>query len=195
MSQRSKHLQTLQGYFRSEKFTDWAYHRLKENNIAFRITKARKAKFGDFKVDASGKITISVNGNLEQDQFILTFLHEYAHFIVYSCYGRRAAPHGKEWKNAFGKLILEHLKFFSLKNKKVLEEFAINPKATGIPIRQDVPIGHDYIKDLKPNDTFIYRNKHYTYISKRRTRVLCTRHDDKKEYLFHIETEVEPTFS
>lgn len=193
MSQRSKNLQVLKRYFRSEKFTDWAYEQLTVNNIAFRISKERKAKYGDFKVDARGNITISVNGNLEQDQFILTFLHEYAHFVVHKCYGRRVSAHGQQWKNAFGKLILDHLHFFGKENRKLLQEFATNPKATGIPIKGKLKEGFVQVKNLTSGDKFYYNKQFYTYKLKRRTRVVCVREADLKEYLFHVETEVEVT--
>ena len=39
-------------------------------------------------------------------QFLTTFVHELAHLIIWEKYGHRAAPHGKEWKQCFGALLI-----------------------------------------------------------------------------------------
>lgn len=76
--------------------------------IQLQISKPRSSKLGDFKPAINGKgHRISVNGNLNQYEFLITFLHEIAHLISWEQYGRKAAPHGKEWKNIMKVLIGE----------------------------------------------------------------------------------------
>jgi len=36
--------------------------------------------------------------------FLVTYLHEVAHFLTYQRHKNLVNPHGQEWKNAFGEL-------------------------------------------------------------------------------------------
>ena len=42
---------------------------------------------------------------------LVTFVHEFAHYMVYVNYPRRRLePHGEEWKQTFAQLLLPYLK-------------------------------------------------------------------------------------
>jgi SprT protein len=88
---------------------DWIVHL----NIHLRITKSRASKYGDYRPhpDKNGHI-ITVNHDLNQYSFLLTFIHEVAHLNCQKKYSRFAMPHGKEWKHEFSTL----LKFFLTKD-------------------------------------------------------------------------------
>jgi len=82
-----------------------------EYRFLFRITAPRKTRLGSFKsVRFGGRPVIQVNSDLGQYSFLLVFLHELAHLVVHKKYGRKAKPHGEEWKNAYRNLVLP---FFS----------------------------------------------------------------------------------
>lgn len=70
------------------------------------IAKARKSVFGNYVFNPNTRThTISVNGDLNPFHFLVTLLHELAHFRVYlQCKGR-AYMHGKEWKTCFRTLL------------------------------------------------------------------------------------------
>ena len=60
--------------------------------VHFKISKPRKTKLGDFRIDPGKKLpTITVNGNLNEYSFLVTTIHEFAHlhtFLTYLSDGR-----------------------------------------------------------------------------------------------------------
>ncbi|MEO0404387.1 MAG: hypothetical protein AAF193_05915, partial [Bacteroidota bacterium] len=67
--------------------------------IRFHLSPSRKTKWGHFKAyrDGSGIPEISINKNLAPPAFLLTFIHEWAHFLIWKS-RIKCAPHGLEWK-------------------------------------------------------------------------------------------------
>lgn len=77
-----------------------------EKPFNFTISKSRKSKLGDFRYRRDRGIqTITINGDLNPYQFLLTFIHEVAHLHTFLNFGIEIAPHGQEWKQTFQKLI------------------------------------------------------------------------------------------
>jgi len=77
-----------------------------EYHFLFRITAPRKTRLGCFKgVRYGARPIIHINSDLGQYTFLLVFLHELAHLVVMKKYGRRAKPHGVEWKIAYRSLM------------------------------------------------------------------------------------------
>ncbi|HSK13397.1 MAG TPA: SprT-like domain-containing protein [Phnomibacter sp.] len=70
------------------------------------VTRERQTKLGDFRRAHLGKNhRITVNGNLNRFAFLITLLHELAHLLAYEEHGHRIAPHGRQWKDTYGKLL------------------------------------------------------------------------------------------
>ncbi len=67
----------------------------------------RSRVYGDYLSPAKvgGYHKITVNGDLNKYAFLLTFLHEYAHLLVFVGCGPRAQAHGSEWKTQFRLLL------------------------------------------------------------------------------------------
>jgi SprT protein len=77
-----------------------------EYHFLFRITAPRKTRLGCFKGARYGaRPVIHVNSDLGPYTFLLVFLHELAHLAVMKQFGRKAKPHGAEWKNAYRNLV------------------------------------------------------------------------------------------
>jgi hypothetical protein len=77
-----------------------------EYHFLFRITTPRKTRLGCFKgVRYGARPVIHVNSDLGQYTFLLVFLHELAHLVVMKKHGRKARPHGFEWKTAYRNLM------------------------------------------------------------------------------------------
>lgn len=77
-----------------------------EHHFLFRITIPRKSRLGSFKgVRHGSRPVIHINSDLGEYSFLLVFLHELAHFVVMKQFGRKAKPHGAEWKNAYRNLV------------------------------------------------------------------------------------------
>lgn len=77
-----------------------------EYTFLFRITSPRKSRLGSFKGNRLGaRQLIQVNADLGPYTFLLVFLHELAHLVVMKQYGRKAKPHGSEWKITYRRLV------------------------------------------------------------------------------------------
>ena len=74
------------------------------------VTKARKSVLGDYRHPFLGaNHKISVNGNLNQYEFLITLLHELAHLLCYESYKNRVEAHGQEWKSIYGNLLAQFI--------------------------------------------------------------------------------------
>ena len=97
------------------------------------VTKARKSVLGDYRHAFQGaNHKISVNGNLNKYEFLITLLHELAHLLCYEQYRNRVDAHGKEWKNIYGHLLSQFIQqgLFPDDIKKALSKTLLNPAAT-----------------------------------------------------------------
>lgn len=75
---------------------------LKSYNCIVTISRSRKTKLGDFRPGMKkNPDRLSVNGDLNIYNFLITLLHEIAHMICWHKIGRNIKPHGKEWKKEF----------------------------------------------------------------------------------------------
>jgi len=103
-----------------------------QKNIHLKITRDRSSKYGDYIPLQQGGHRISVNHNLNQYSFLITFIHEVAHLETYLKYKRRHEPHGKEWKHEFRILLKEFIdrNIFPEDIKKALVNYIHNPSAS-----------------------------------------------------------------
>ncbi|OIQ92885.1 protein SprT [mine drainage metagenome] len=97
------------------------------------VTKKRKSVLGDYRHPAMGSNhRISINGNLNKYEFLITLLHELAHLLTFEQFKNRVEAHGKEWKNIYSKLLIDFVqhKLFPADIEKALQRSIINPAAT-----------------------------------------------------------------
>lgn len=97
------------------------------------ITRSRKTKKGDFRPGFRGKShRISINVDLNPFDFLLTYVHEYAHLLVWINYGRNNKPHGIEWKQEFQKHLIPffELEVFPDDVARAIANYIRNPKAS-----------------------------------------------------------------
>ena len=97
--------------FLPKESAQYCYDLWKKHGFEFKIKKSRKTKLGDYRFDPKiGKHIISVNNDLNQYSFLITYLHEVAHLLTFQKYKNKVAPHGEEWKNEFKLVALPVLK-------------------------------------------------------------------------------------
>ena len=101
--------------------------------IQMKITRGRTSKLGDYRPPQNGYgHRISVNGDLNPYEFLITLAHELAHLEVWEKYGRRVRPHGNAWKHHFAEklsvLLDQHV--FPEEMKPLILKQIQNPKAT-----------------------------------------------------------------
>lgn len=187
--------------FLPEDFEYFVYDLLQKHPINFKIVKPRNTKLGDFKVNkATNQVQITVNGNLNPYSFLITTIHEFAHFITYKKYGLKPKPHGGEWKKEYTALASEAIHFRQL--PKDVEAAFVNSlvhiKASCSDLnlmrtlkKYDIstsPVTN--IEGLSKNAIFVYQNREFKLIEKRRSRFLCEEIATQKRYSFHALTEI-----
>ncbi len=175
---------------------------LEHDNLIVKIKKERKTRHGDYRSLPNGKHQITVNANLNKYRFLITLIHEIAHFEAYSNYGRFIKPHGKEWKRTFQHLMLPFLnpKVFPDSLLPLLAKHFKNPKASSDTDAQlvlallqfDEPNNKTYVFQLPLDSVFkIYNGKIFKKGQKRVKRFECIELKTGKVYLFNPNAEVE----
>ncbi len=79
---------------------------IKINNVHLKIVNERVTRHGDYRKLEGGQHQITVNASLNQYRFLMTLVHEIAHLVAFTKYGRNIKPHGIEWKQTFQLLML-----------------------------------------------------------------------------------------
>lgn len=167
-----------------------------------KISKPRRTKLGDFRPSNNQQPhRISINGDLNKYHFLITLTHEVAHLITWNRFGKKALPHGKEWKENYIILLEEILQQveFPVEIKEALVKHMAKPKATSCTdtyllnsLRLYDEIQNKLILcEIKEGDCFLLQGKRKFKKGKlRRTRYLCTELTSGKPYLIHQAAEV-----
>ena len=111
-SMTDKELQILRRYF-PEVAVPMVAEAYSKSRFQLKFKNPRNSKLGDFRAPLGDKgiCCITLNGDLNPYQMLVTFVHELAHYTVYVNYPkRRLEPHGEEWKQTFARLLLPYLK-------------------------------------------------------------------------------------
>ncbi len=101
--------------------------------IHLTVTRQRKSVLGDYRhAGGWGNHKISINGNLNKFEFLITFLHELAHLFTYVLHQNRVEPHGKEWKQNYSLLLQDFVAkgIFPPDIVTALQKSIRNPSAT-----------------------------------------------------------------
>ena len=175
---------------------------LKHDNLTVKVKTERKTRHGDYRKLPNGKHQITINANLNHYKFLITLLHEIAHFEAYKNYGRFIKPHGAEWKRSFQYIMLPFLnpEVFPQELLPLLARHFKNPKASSdtdaklsLALKQfDAPSDKTLIFELPYGSTFkIYNGRLFKKGNKRTKRFECMEVSTGKLYLFNPNAEVE----
>lgn len=176
-----------------------------QHPINLKITNARSTKLGDFKAPFRGQpARISVNGDLNPYSFLITLIHEVAHWVIWEKHKnfRNIKPHGKEWKQEYKILMEPYLTSFIYPESllSVYKKHMVNPKASSssdihlmkelkkLDLRASEPI----LADLNLGADFQFRGANFKIMKKNRTRFLCQEKKSKRNFLIHSMAEVIP---
>ena len=170
-------------------------------NVVFRIAKPRSTKLGDYRYNPTTKVhSISVNSDLNKYLFLITFIHEMAHYRQEIKYKRRTAPHGKEWKIEFHTLMAPLLEesIFPDEISKHLSKHMENPRATCSDsqlmrlLKRYDEQPHLVLEDLEDGDLFKIHNKQiFKRTKKLRTRYECIDISTNRKWFVHALTKIE----
>lgn len=172
---------------------------LDQHPIVIKIVNNRTTKHGDFKKARNGKCEITINNSLNPYQFLLTLIHEIAHFTTHKQF-KRVKPHGIEWKRNFQHLMLPFVQpsIFPQNLLPYLAKYLVNPKAsTGSDVnltyalkQYDAHSDKNFIVEIQPGSIFTFNNKTYQKGAIRRTRFECVELSSNRIYLFNQNAEV-----
>lgn len=132
MSVSEHPMQALEKFLPKESF-QLVVQYIHQYKIHLTISRKRKSVLGDYRhAGSGGNHRISINGNLNKYEFLITLLHELAHLLTFEQFNNKVEAHGKEWKNNFSKLLTNFVKhnFFPADVAKALQRSIINPAAT-----------------------------------------------------------------
>jgi hypothetical protein len=175
---------------------------LEHDNLMVKVKTERKTKHGDYRALPNGKHQITINANLNPYRFLMTLIHEIAHFEAFKAYGNAIKPHGIEWKRTFQYLMLPFLNpdIFPNDLLPLLALHFKNPKASS---DTDVNLAYAFKQYDAPNDkTYIfevpmglafktYNGKVFKKGRKRVKRFECVELSTGRIYLFNSNAEVE----
>lgn len=175
---------------------------LLESNIKVRLVRLRKTKHGDFRKYKNGLCLITLNKTENQYRFLITLIHELAHYVVFKTNIKLIKPHGKEWKETFRKLMLPILnnKVFPNELLVSLTSYLTNPMASSdgdvdlaiqlkkYDLKKDKKV---FLKDIPINSYFNHgSNRIFKKNIKLRKRYLCQDIKSGRKFLFSPIAEV-----
>jgi hypothetical protein len=167
---------------------------LNEYNIQLRISKSRATKLGDYRPPIQYSFhRISINHDLNQYQFLITLIHEFAHLKNWINYKNKVKPHGKEWKTEFNELMQPLLtnSVFPEEILLTLSTYLQNPSSSTRSLKlqkalrkYDTSPASLTLEEIPFNSIFkIYNGIVFKKLAKMRKRYKCLRMDNKKIYL------------
>jgi len=187
-----------------EPAVDPVLEQIKKHNIFFKISKSRNSKLGDYRPPIRSSVhRISVNHDLNPYSFLITFVHEVAHLVVFEKFGNKVSPHGKEWKTAYWELMQPYLENGSFPEdiKNVLQKSLKNSKASStsdiklsrVLKKYNKPTNEIHVEELETGSIFQIKNGRAFKKGERvRTRYKCLNLQNNRLYLFHPLTPVVP---
>lgn len=106
---------------------------LHQYKVHLTVSRERKTILGNYRNKIFDKNhRISINGNLNKFSFLITLLHELAHLLAHEKYGNKIPPHGRQWKDEYGKILMQFIpeKIFPQEIEKLLIQSLHNPAAS-----------------------------------------------------------------
>jgi len=196
-------LQALAAYLPEGSF-DRVAEFLHQYKVHLTITRQRKSVLGDYRhAGREGNHRISINGNLNKYEFLITLLHELAHLLTFEQFQHRAAPHGVEWKQQYSKLLSHFVahQIFPPDIVRALQASIRNPAATAngetdlLLVLRKYTIqkreGYITMEELAEGEWFETDNgRTFQKISRRRKRFTCIEQSSGLSYSFSAVTEV-----
>ena len=132
MSRKKDQYRAVLAKYLHPPFIEVVVNLLVKHPVKFKIAKPRKTKLGDYRPPIyHTNHRISVNHNLNKYSFLITFVHEFAHLLVWEKHKNKVDPHGQEWKDEYRRLMMVFIEkgVFPDDIKKVLLKSIKNSKA------------------------------------------------------------------
>lgn len=172
---------------------DYCFNLWERNNFVFKVKHPRRSKLGDYRfIPGSGIHYITVNNDLNPYAFLVTYLHEVAHLVTFRTHGRKAQPHGVQWKRNFRDLTFPLLTpaVFPENIMPYISRYITNPAASSCSdpalmtaLREYDNTSLPLLKELKTGDEFNLHTRVFQKGELKRTRYVCKEVKTGKSYL------------
>lgn len=175
---------------------EYCYDLWIQHDFTFKVSKDRLTKLGDFRYHKiSRQYQVSVNRGLNPYAFLLTYIHEVAHVHTYRQFKDRCKPHGREWQESFRQLAAPLLTptVFPDDILQPLKSYLQNPAASTsgcmpltIALRaydRQTSEQQLLLAALETGTKFIFKNRTFLKIGRKRTRALCRDLQNGQNYL------------
>jgi len=173
-----------------------------DHPLSLKISRNRSTKYGDYRPPFGRQgHRISVNGDLNNYAFLITLIHEYAHYLVYLEHKMNVLPHGIEWKTTFRDQLTPFMRpnVFPVEILVPLKKHMKSPRAStsSDPVLKKALMTFDNHKktvlEELPNESLFLLPKRGVFRrgEKKRTRYLCQHIESKKWFTVHGLAEVE----
>jgi hypothetical protein len=178
---------------------EYAYSLWVNEPFSFKVARTRSTCLGNYSYRNS-QHKITVNHDLNPYQFLITYVHEVAHQRVFIQFMQgkreRILPHGNEWRNTFIALMRPLLSedIFPEKILHLLRIHMTNPPAStvrdasllkALQLFDNKPITNEnelHLEYLNEGENFIFKNRIFTKLETRRTRVLCLERKSNRKF-------------
>jgi SprT protein len=173
---------------------------LRRNPIEVRIAKPRTTKLGDYRsATRTQPHRVSVNSDLNKYAFLVTLVHEFAHYTTYVKTKRWANPHGTFWKNEYHRLMVPFMSrsVFPADVLKALEHHLYDAPASSCTDKDLMRVLRKYDKDPRPmleeipeRAVFRFNERIFVKGPQLRKRYKCHCLNDRRIYLIDPLAEV-----
>jgi SprT protein len=179
-----------------EQVVNW----IMDYKVKLSITGRRQSVYGDYRnPDSRIGHRISINEDLNKYAFLITFVHEMAHLVVWEKHRNAVRSHGQEWKSAFKQLMIPvfERQIFPEDVNLALRKYMSDPAASScsdVLLTKSLarynakPVLH--LEDLTDGELFSSGGRIFKRESKIRTRYRCIELKTKTVYLFSPIAEV-----
>lgn len=176
---------------------DW----LRKNPVQVRIARPRQTKLGDYRsATRTRPHRVSVNADLNKYAFLVTLVHEFAHYSTFTTTRRWTAPHGPAWKAEYARLMRPFLSdtVFPDDVLGALRKHLVNAPASSCADQalMRVLMSHDreprqLLEELPDRSVFRFNERVFVKGPQLRKRYKCHCLNDRRNYIIDPLAEVQ----
>ncbi|MBL7964469.1 MAG: hypothetical protein JNM31_11585 [Flavobacteriales bacterium] len=174
---------------------------LRRNPVLVRLSKPRATKLGDYRA-ATRTLPhrVSVNMDLNKYAFLVTLIHEFAHYTTVQKTRRWTNPHGQAWKAEYHRLMRPFLSraVFPGDVLHALEHHMKDAPAASCTdhdlmrvLRRYDPDPKPFLEDLRENTLFRFNQRVFVKGPRLRRRFKCRCLNDRRIYFIDPLAEVQ----
>jgi SprT protein len=174
---------------------------LRNNPIQVRISRPRQTKLGDYRsASRTQPHRVSVNADLNPYAFLVTLVHEFAHYSTFVTTRRWTSPHGPAWKSEYARLMRPFLspEVFPRDVLQALERHLVDAPASSCTDQNlmRVLMNHDTVprqllEELPDRSVFRFNERVFVKGPQLRKRYKCHCLNDRRNYIIDPLAEVQ----